>query len=422
MIAWSVNTCAHVIYGPIAGYYDNAGQMFGRLGFPMSDVLPADKGASYAVFENGVVWAAADGGVTDLRAWDPDQVRTVGKVDVTAAGITELARQQIQNQLNVAIQRPDVSDKVKSAQVAVKLRSVGGGGCRGASFNAGGRSLLRSHTFEAFMMFDVKGCWGTFGDAQATVAITIRLFTSPPIVQAFMESYNIESVGSPFGGADEDLRDALRAELNTQYGKDLLAGSVTFPRGAPILAAVVDRSGNVNIFTAPVCGVSSTVRSSRRSNTEDLLRQLRAFREDDLRDSAMGEEFVSHVEMLGPLLADAISREPDAGCLGDRVVALLERLVADDEARRAVVGHVPSIVPRLELLMAVLRRREDTSDHLAAVLAQGVTVIREALADDVDVTYLVDLVIRELESAIRAVAFAPSGTLGPSGKGPDQST
>lgn len=115
---------------------------------------------------------------------------------------------------------PQLGKNISSISATVQFESTGDRGCAGASFDTLGHSLLRSHIFKVHFDFTLSGCAGVFGGASADLHMTIRLSVSPAKVSAFLESFNIDAVGSPGGFADNDISTTLSNVLYSQYGVD----------------------------------------------------------------------------------------------------------------------------------------------------------------------------------------------------------
>lgn len=229
VIVWSENTCAQVLYGPIMDYWGTTGQFQGPLGSPATDITPAPQndGEFYAVFEHGVLWQYVNGDVTQSNPVQSSDVEAFTGFDPTISGITQLAQQTLSSLAQSALAtNQQLMQYVSSINSTVTFDSIGLGGCSGASFSSAGTSLLPSHIFKVHFDFGLNGCAGAFGDATADIHVTVRLTLSATDVQAFLVSYTIDAVGSPFEAANQQIKNGLTNALNDQFGSALVDASI----------------------------------------------------------------------------------------------------------------------------------------------------------------------------------------------------
>jgi hypothetical protein len=348
IIISSPDTCACVLYGPIYNYWDQTGQFDGPLGAPSSDVLrlpsppagpgspPPPPGASYAVFQHGVLYLDPDvrASVEQLSPVTQGMVQSGTGITPTGDGIAQAAQATIQGFADSKLASDQhLSDNVASIRTRTSFNSTGPGGCSGASFNADGRSLLRSHIINVHFDFGLKGCAGTVGDASADLRVELRLFINPPGVTARLVNFSIDAVSSPFSAGNSDIRDALTSALNAQYGRDLL--NKTIPKGITVLAGIVETNGDVNLYIAPLCAPTSLLSQDARSSSATL-GQLRRLRDDYLVTQPEGRSLIEVTEVFGPALVAALRDERDGPALGEAIAHLLTRTFSE----RADLDHI----------------------------------------------------------------------------------
>ena len=282
MIVSGFNTCAQVLFGPILDYYGTVGQFGGHLGCPSTDITTVSDGTSFAAFENGVLWLDNQGTVHELEAATPILVKAASGIDPTPQGIAAFAQVKMNAMAQQTILNdPKFKDNVSSVAVTAQFAQTGSGGCTGASFQIAGTSLQRSHILQVHFDFALKGCAGVFGNASADLHITTRLRVIPPSVSAFLESFKIDAVSSPFGAGDSDIETGLSNKLYEQQGVDLIGE--TLPTGVNILAAVVDAEGNVDVYQEPMCMSSAMVRRAAEPEAEATLAQIRRLRDEHIQ-------------------------------------------------------------------------------------------------------------------------------------------
>jgi hypothetical protein len=335
-------TCAHVLYGPIYHRWDQLGQFEGRLGAPSSDILrlpgamqapggpPPPPTPSYASFQHGVLYLDTEVGsaVAELSPLSRDMVTSATGILTTGPGIAVAAQATIQGvAAHTLATDQGLREHVESISSRVSFRSTGAGACSGAGFTAVGRSLVRSHILDVHFDFDLKGCAGTVGDADADLRVEVRLFVDPPRVTARLVNYWIDRVSSPFGAGDRDIRDGLSRALNGQFGGDLL--NRTIPAGITVLAGIVEPNGDADLYISPLCSLNRLFESTGVAGTKTLTR-LRAIRDEQLVERSDGRDFIEIVKVFGPALETALRRERDGEALRDALIRLLERGVSEE--------------------------------------------------------------------------------------------
>ncbi len=399
MIVWSVNTCAKVLYGPIFDFWAQTGQFKGPLGSPATDVTQLPDGTSFVVFENGVLWLDSQGTVQQLSPLAASMVQAFAHVDPSITGITALAQQKISDLANQAVQsNQQLKDNVNSITPTVQFDHAGNGGCTGASFNNPGTSLARSHTFNVHLDISLKGCAGTFGGASADMHVTIRLHVTPPNVQAFLESYTIDQVGSPFGAGDNDIRNGLTSALNAEYGHDLLG--VNIPSGITLLAGLVDTAGNVNLFMEPLCTPTTLMSSSPQSNTQGSLAQIRRLRDEQLLQTLDGQDFAQVVEVFGPVLLHAIRSQPDGERLSEAITQFLLANFHDQADVQQIALEVAFPANHLVKLRAVVSRKR-APELIDPLLARAIAFIRTHLTAKANFSAVMVSLAEQLDEAIK---------------------
>ena len=265
-----------------------------------------------------MLWLDNQGTVHELEAATPILVKAASGIDPTPQGIAAFAQVKMNAMAQQTIQNdPHFKDNVSSVAVTAQFAQTGSGGCTGASIQIAGTSLQRSHILQVHFDFTLKGCAGVFGNASADLHITTRLRVIPPSVSAFLESFEIDAVSSPFGAGDSDIETGLSNKLYEQQGVDLIGE--TLPAGVNILAAVVDAEGNVDVYQEPMCMSSAMVRRAAGLEAEATLAQIRRLRDEHINRGAHGKEFIQLVESFGPVLTEAIRREDDAKELREKV-------------------------------------------------------------------------------------------------------
>lgn len=371
IIISSPDTCACVLYGPIYNFWDETGEFDGPLGAPSTDVLrlpsapagpgspPPPPGASYAVFEHGVLYLDPDIGATvaELSPVTPDLVTNGTGIVPTGDGIAQAAQVTIQAFADSTLAtNQHLSDNVEKINTRTSFNSTGPGGCSGASFNADGRSLLRSHILNVHFDFTLKGCAGTFGDASADLRLEVRLFINPPSVTARLVNFWIDAVSSPFSAGDSDIRDGLTSALNGQFGRDLL--NRTIPKGITVLAGIVENSGDVNLYIAPICAASALVSQSENSSTTTLS-QLRRLRDEHLAKRLTTRNLVEVMEVFGPALVAGVQDQRDGPALREAITQLLTNTFSEHADLDQIAGWLEAMNVDLERLLSHPRLRRD---------------------------------------------------------------
>lgn len=389
------NSCACVLYGPIYHYWDQTGQFDGPLGAPTTDVLrlptapsgpgmpPPPPGASYAVFEHGVLYMDTDINATVQELWpvSPGLVTTATNVTPTGPGIAQAAQGTIQGFADSALATDQgLRDNVEGISTDVSFLHIGPGGCAGGGFDAVGRSLLRSHVLKVHFAFDLTGCAGAFGDATADLRIEVRLFIDPPRVMARLVNYWIDGVSSPFGAGDHDIRAGLTRAINGQYGRDLL--NRTIPTGITVIAGIVETNGDVNLYIAPICAPTAVLMSAGGSAAASALDRLRRLRDHHLVRHERGRDLVEVIEVFGPALAAALRHEKDAAALYKALARLLASGFSEDADLERISEQLLALNTDLQALLAhpALRRERDWPQRLTD---QAVQHVREQVTKDV---------------------------------------
>lgn len=364
------DTCACVLYGPIYQYWDATGQFDGPLGAPSTDVLrlpsppagpgspPPPPGASYAVFEHGVLYLDTDihATVQELSPVPPSMVANATGMTPDAAGIAQAAQGTIQGFADNALATDQhLSDNVRGISTRVSFNSTGPGGCAGSSFNAVGRSLLRSHILNVHFDFDLKGCAGSFGDASADLRVEVRLFIDPPSVTARLVNYWIDGVSSPFSAGDQDIRNGLSQALNGQYGRDLLNRSI--PKGITVIAGIVETNGDVNLYIAPICSATSLM--ARDEGTASTLNRMRTLRDEYLVRHDRGRDVVELERLFAPAFIAAIRDERDGPALREGIARVLTEGFADQADLRAIAARLEELAEDAQRLLTHPELRRD---------------------------------------------------------------
>lgn len=356
------DTCASVLYGPIYHYWDQTGQFDGPLGAPSTDVLQLTGsppvGASYAVFEHGVLYLDPDPNASVVELSPVSQGMVAGATGITpnGDGIAQGAQATIQGFADNALATDQrLSDNVKNIYARTSFNSTGPGGCMGGSFNAVGRSLLRSHILNVHFDFELTGCAGTFGNATADLRVEVRLFIDPPTVTARLVNYWIDSVGSPFSAGDQEIRSGLSHSLNGQYGHDLL--NRTIPKGITVIAGIVEPWGDVNLYIAPLCAATGVLSSS--AGAAGTLDRMRTLRDRHLITQHRGRDFVEVVDVFGPALLAALRDEHDGPALSDAIARLLARTFTEDADLAAIAARLETANNDLQALLSQPALRRD---------------------------------------------------------------
>lgn len=364
IIVSTPDTCASVLYGPIFDYWDQTGEFDGYLGAPTTDVLripspatppgspPPPPNGSYAAFQHGVLYLgpSISDTVAELTPLSQTLVASASGITPTGAGIAAAAQSIVQGFADNALAtNKHLSDNVSSISAQVSFASTGAGGCSGAGFDAVGRSLLRSHIFHVHFDFSLKGCAGTFGDASADLRIEVRLFINPPSVTARLVRYWIDSVSSPFSAGDHDIRDGLSQALNGQFGRDLLNRSL--PKGLTVIGAIVESNGDIALYIAPICSMTSLMRSSGAAGTESLT-HMRRLRDEHLRELDGGHDLIRAQEFLGPVLTTALRDQPDSPELHRKLTGLLAGAFTEDADLPGLAAHLQPSADRLGTLLS----------------------------------------------------------------------
>ena len=380
MIVSGFNTCAKVLFGPILDYYGTVGQFGGHLGCPSTDVTQVSDGTSFAAFENGVVWLDNQGNVQELQAVAPILVKAYSGIDPTPDGIAAFAQAKMNTLAQQAIQNnPQLKDNVSSIAATCQFDHTGPGGCRGASTQIAGTSLQRSHIFKVHFDFDLTGCAGLFGNASADLHITARVQVIPPSVSAFLESFNIDGVSSPFGAGDDDITTGLSNALYAQQGVDLIGA--TLPAGTNILAAVVDEAGNVNVYQEPMCMSSAMVRRAGGPEAEATLAEIRSLRNDHIVHAPHGKEFTQLVESFGPVLTEAIRVERDGKELRGKVSQFLLTNFKKGANLEALAREISEPSTRAVSLLSAVSKRKRSEGDIERLRARAVRFIREEVKE-----------------------------------------
>jgi hypothetical protein len=380
LIVSGFNTCAQALFGPILDYYATVGQFNGHMGCPSTDIKQAHDGTSFAAFENGVLWLDSQGTIHELQALAPILIKAYSGIDPTPTGIAAFAQAKMNSLAQQAIQNnSQLKDNVSSINATVQFLYTGAGGCTGASTQIAGTSLQRSHIFQVHFDFNLTGCAGAFGNASADLHITARVRIIPPSVSAFLESFNIDAVSSPFGAGDSDITTGLSNALYQQQGVDLIGASL--PAGAEILAAVVDEAGNVNAYQEPMCMSSSMVSRAAQPGAEATLAKIRRLRDHHVLGGEHGKAFTQIVESFGPVLTEAIRREKNAPELRAKISQFLLSHFHEHADLEKLAKEITEPSKRAVALLNAVAKHKREGD-LERVRARSVRFIREEVRDD----------------------------------------
>jgi hypothetical protein len=381
MIVSGFNTCAQVLFGPILDYYGTVGQFGRHLGCPSTDIKYASDGTSFAAFENDVVWLDSQGTIHELDPIAPILVKAYSGIDPSAAGIAAFAQVKMNSLAQQAIQNnSQLKDNVSSINATVQFGSTGPGGCTGASLQIAGTSLQRAHIFKVHFDFNLTGCAGAFGNASADLHITARVRIAPPSVSAFLEAFNIDGVSSPLGLGDGDITNGLSNALYQQFGVDLIGA--TLPAGAFILAAIVDKAGNVDVYQEPMCMSSAMVRRAAQPPALAALTQIRRLRDEHLLRGPQGKPFTQLVEGFGPMLTEAIRTQPDAAKLRERISQFLLAHFHEHADLEGLSREIAEPSRRAVAILHTVAKNRQAGD-LERIRARAVRFIREEISEGV---------------------------------------
>jgi hypothetical protein len=376
MIVWGLNTCACVIYGPVMDLYDQLGQFRGPLGAAATDVSTLPDGTTFAVFEQGVIWVDSSGSAHQLVPLSPSFVQSVSGVDPSINGIAALAQSTVQTKINSLLQsNQQAKDNISSVTVTASFEGLGPGGCFNASFNSAGKTVPRSHVFALHVDAQFSGCAGIFGGVNIDLHVTVRLSVTPPTVSAFLVSYTIDNIGTPFGIGQAELAAELTNALNAEFNQDLVGK--TLPTGITVIAALVDEMGNVNIFIEPICAPSQTMQGTGSSGP-GLLRQMRQLRDEQLAGSPDGRLLIQAVEALGPVITEAMRRQPDGRELQANLSGLLETTFSGNPDLSVIAEALedPSTRARRLLSLAVERNNRNDVDR---IVEEAISFVRHKM-------------------------------------------
>jgi hypothetical protein len=408
IVVSSRNTCAHVLYGPIYSHWKGTGGLWSYLGFPSTDITDLSNGASFAAFENGVLYRDAQDHVSELVPVSPDLIRNSSGIDTSAQGITAVAAAQVQAlAANALATNQNLRNEVESISTQVSFIGTGWGGCAGASFHAAGTTLLRSHLFRIHADFDLKGCAGTFGGAWADVRAEIRIVPTRPSPSARFVNYWIDAVGSPFGAGDNDIRSALTGLFNGQFGRDLLAGVFTLPSGVTVLAILVDSGGNLRIYLQPMCGFSQILSTSGSSRSSITLERIQTFRHRFLEGDPNRMALVSLVEAYSSSVVGEIAAKPDGRQLVDLGAELLACAFVDKPDHEEVARRIERPTALLEQLVGEISRKEDPAPLQRKVLDDAVTFTQESAKAGLSLEDAIARAEAFLERQLQAISARP---------------
>jgi hypothetical protein len=386
MIASSENTCAHVLYGPIYTYYDKVGQFDGHLGFPTTDVKTLPDGTSYAAFDHGVLWLDGTNHVQEVPPVAAGLVKSLsGGLDPTGPGIAEFAQDKIQKIIADALASQGAqqnTDLVAQVQVTatVTFDSVGQGACVGAGLYSVGTSLPRSHTFRIHVEGSLTGCFGIFGDlATADLHVTARLqVVDGSKVSVYLEGYSIDSVKSPAGAFDGQIRGSIMQALNSEYHQDLL--NQQLPASIQLLAVTVDEDGEIHVFIEPPCTTSTLSARIDGSLRDETLLRLRTFRNELVGESPIGREFNQILDVFGPVFIDALHAEDDRDELGGHIAKMLV-----GAARERGREHLKrEVIATAERLVEAEKHARREPDYVKLVVQRAIRQVRHAAAQGQD--------------------------------------
>jgi hypothetical protein len=318
MIICEIGGCACVLYGPIYKYYDNQNQFEGPLAFPTSDVTQLKDGTHYAVFDNTVIYLDAQGNISQLQPLSPSLLKGLTQssaypsgIDGSIGQITQIAQQKVQNLANNALQtNQQLRDNVSSITPTVQFDHVGQGACGNATAFSGmgtPSAVCREHIFKVHYDFSLSGCKSAAGSASADTHVTIQITVNPPNVQAFLRTYTIDAVSSPFGVANDQITSGLTQAMANVYGQDLLG--VSAPSGFSALAVIVDTSGNVAVYLQPGCSASTALLQVSPRLADSALPRLRRLRDDFIVRQPYGKDILTIIDVLGPILINRLRRE-----------------------------------------------------------------------------------------------------------------
>jgi hypothetical protein len=395
MILCDRNTCAHVLYGPILDYYGTINQFGSALGFPSTDVTQIPDGTSFVAFENGVIWLDGQGTIHNLDPIASNIVKGATGIDPTPNGIADYVQQQINT---LAQQQVQTNKNISSISTTVQFESIGDRGCAGASIDTLGHSLLRSHIFKVHFDMKLRGCAGVFGDATADLHVTIRLSVSPTKISAFLVSFNIDAVSSPGGFADNDISTALSNALYSQQGVDQINQAV--PAGVTVLTAIVDGTGNVNIYMEPMCLGSSMLLRVAEPQAEPTLEQIRRLRDEYLLATPQGVQMVQLFEAAGPIVTEAIRHEEHASELRGRISEFLLHNFTKAADLASISKALEEPGRRAVALVDRLANNRG-QDAIPAVLNNVIRFVREEVSPRADIKDVSKSLTRMLDGELR---------------------
>ncbi len=414
MIVCEIGGCPCVLYGPIYDYYDSQQQFEGPLGFPTSDVTQRSDGSYYAVFDNGVLYADTQGNVSQLHALSPSLLEALtassaypSGINGTIGQITQIAQQKVQSIANNAVQtNAMLSMYVSSIAVELTFKQVGQGACANSaalgSLTQG--AVCREHVFDVYLTFNLTGCASVAGNANADMTVTLQLVVNPPGVQAFLRSYTINNVGSPFGAANGQITSQLNQAMANQFGHDLL--SAPTPSGFSAIAVIVDTSGNVNVYILPTCSASA-VMLVRPRLAQKTLSRLRSLRDNFIVHKRYGGDVVTIVNTIGPLLIERL-RQEDLSSQGkgyELLTTVATIISAPDVEDDAFKKELDEVSEKLVRLLHTLDEDADLAGIIQHMLDIGVAFVRERVANPPSATAALKafdhMLAKELERGTR---------------------
>jgi hypothetical protein len=377
IIISSPDSCACVIYGPIYNYWDQTGQFDGPLGAPLTDVLrlpsppagpgqpPPPPGAAYAIFQHGALYLDPDinATVVQLSPVTDELVQSASGIAPNGDGVAAAVRDKVQAAAEASLNSDQrLHDEVASISTSASFNSTGQGGCAGAGFNAVGRSLLRTHIINVHLDFQLRGCAGSVGGATADLRLELRLFIDPPSVAGRMVNYWIDSVASPFGAGNQDIRDQLLGVLNAQFGKDQL--NTALPTGITVLGGIVEPNGDVHLFIAPICAATNLMRGDA-SGAQSLV-FLKNLRDRVWARQVTGRAMIETTAVFGPALIAALGNQADGRQLRGKINRALARIFSEGADLKEIDKQLDGVKADLKRLLShpELRRQRGWPDRL----------------------------------------------------------
>jgi len=230
-------------------------------------------------------------------------------------------------------------------------------------------AVSRAYTFNIHFEFGLTGCGGMLGSGNADTTVVLQMALSGQSVQAFMRTYNIDDVGSPFGAGNDQITAGLTQAFSSEYGQDLLG--VTVPTGFSVLAVIVDNSGNANIYIAPICSASTALARVDPALAGDSLTKLRRLRDGFILREAYGQDLIRLIDVVGPIFIARMRLEPKSLELSTAMASMLTGVDPDSSD---VHRELNAIAPRLIHLQQVAGGR--ATPALDRILVRAIEFVR----------------------------------------------